>query len=215
MYYVFKYDFRIWYLMDKCISAGNQNLRAQLLLRLHPIFLFPLVSLFQDHVKNMQPLKLKTLSNSAMVTRLLSLSHIGACADVSVSGLNTPQLADILLHQLQTCAVMQMKQESLGVQSSQLEILSHEHLFPIGLPASRFCKEVPLQVFFFNVGPLSFLGGSGVAFSESSGGTGGTDEDEVGFDFGSDTRVRCFRGIYVFIEFEREVDEEFFILPKW
>ena len=23
-----KYEFRIWYLMDKCISAGNQNLRA-------------------------------------------------------------------------------------------------------------------------------------------------------------------------------------------
>ena len=25
---IFKYDFRIWYLMDKCILAGNQNLRA-------------------------------------------------------------------------------------------------------------------------------------------------------------------------------------------
>ena len=33
---------------------------------------------------------------------------------------------------------------------------------------------------------LSFLGGSGVAFGESSGGTEGTDEDEVGFDFSSE-----------------------------
>ena len=28
-----------------------------------------------------------------------------------------------------------------------------------------------------SIGPLSFLGGSGVTFGESSGGTGGTDED--------------------------------------
>ena len=33
--------------------------------------------------------------DSAMVTRLLSLSHIGTCADVSIFGLDTPQLADI------------------------------------------------------------------------------------------------------------------------
>ena len=35
---------------------------------------------------------------------------------------------------------------------------------------------------------MSFLGGSGVAFGESSGGTGGTDEDEdeVAFDLGSE-----------------------------
>ncbi|KAH9792616.1 hypothetical protein KPL71_004194 [Citrus sinensis] len=42
----------------------------------------------------------------AMVRHLLSLSHIGACADVSVSGRDTPQLADICLHQHQSCAVM-------------------------------------------------------------------------------------------------------------
>ncbi|KAH9724653.1 hypothetical protein KPL70_007564 [Citrus sinensis] len=34
-----------------------------------------------------------------MVTRLLSLSHIGACADVSASGRDMPQLTDICLHQ--------------------------------------------------------------------------------------------------------------------
>lgn len=33
---------------------------------------------------------------------------------------------------------------------------------------------------------LSFLGGSGVAFGESSGRTEGTDEDEVTFDFDSE-----------------------------
>ncbi|KAH9792654.1 hypothetical protein KPL71_004216 [Citrus sinensis] len=42
--------------------------------------------------------------DSAMVTRLLSLSHIGAFTDVSVSGRDTRQLADICLHQHQSCA---------------------------------------------------------------------------------------------------------------
>ena len=37
--------------------------------------------------------------DNAMVTRLLSLSHIGACTDLSVSSLHTPHLADICLHQ--------------------------------------------------------------------------------------------------------------------
>ena len=38
------------------------------------------------------------------------------------------------------------------------------------------------------LGLCLFLGGSGVAFGESSGGTGGTDEDEdeVAFDLGSE-----------------------------
>ena len=41
-----------------------------------------------------------------MVTRLLSLSHIGACADVSASGRDMPQLTDICLHQRQSCAAL-------------------------------------------------------------------------------------------------------------
>ena len=43
---------------------------------------------------------------NVMVTRHLWLFHIGACADVSGSGLDTFQLGDIVLHQHRSWAVM-------------------------------------------------------------------------------------------------------------
>ena len=46
---------------------------------------------------------------SAMETHLQSLSHNGACGDVSVFGLDTLQVVGILLHQLRTFAVVRMK----------------------------------------------------------------------------------------------------------